>query len=407
MVPIGVVSALPAPAATVSPTAKRRLEFLDALRGLAAIYVVFFHVVHMPQPNLAVAPWLAPWIAGGGSGVALFFVISAFSLFYTMPKHQARPLPRTSFYLHRLFRIAPLFLCWLAFSVWRDGRGAHVGPGIGEIAANASFVFNLNLPWQPGIVWAGWTIGVEMLFYAIFPLFFWLVRGPVSAVAAIGFALLASWAAHIWLDPSTAALVAGPYGFLRHLPVFALGGLAFFLWRRVPEAGGRLSRVLGVALIAAAIAGFLALAYGWISATPLGGSWFAMGCTYVMLLLGLALAPWRALVNPLTSALGTVSYSLYLAHPQIVALLTPAYRRIESAFGAAYPTLTLLGCVGMTLALLLPVSWISYRLIERPGIRAGRWLIDRISPRRRIIESRDELASATAARPTSSPARPC
>ena len=68
-----------------APAKNRRLEFLDALRGLAAAYVLMYHMVFVAQPNLALPRWVEKVAHAGGSGVTLFFIVSAFSLYYTMP----------------------------------------------------------------------------------------------------------------------------------------------------------------------------------------------------------------------------------------------------------------------------------------------------------------------------------
>ncbi|MBO7942610.1 acyltransferase family protein, partial [Streptomyces sp. S9] len=94
-----------------------RLPQLDALRGLSALYVVVYHVMAMPDPHLPVPTWAVPAIAMGGSGVVLFFVMSAFSLCLTWPRHAASGAALRSFYLSRVFRIAPLLLALLAVMV--------------------------------------------------------------------------------------------------------------------------------------------------------------------------------------------------------------------------------------------------------------------------------------------------
>jgi peptidoglycan/LPS O-acetylase OafA/YrhL len=38
----------------------RRLDFVDSLRGLAALYIVAFHTALVPKPNLAVPHWARP-----------------------------------------------------------------------------------------------------------------------------------------------------------------------------------------------------------------------------------------------------------------------------------------------------------------------------------------------------------
>jgi hypothetical protein len=56
----------------------KHLSSVEALRGVAAVYVVCFHMTWLPSPPLGIPGWLRPLILSGGTGVALFFVVSAF-----------------------------------------------------------------------------------------------------------------------------------------------------------------------------------------------------------------------------------------------------------------------------------------------------------------------------------------
>jgi len=56
----------------------------------------------------------------------------------------------------------PLYFGW-RHSVW-------------EWTKSVLFVFNFFPGSEQGIVWASWTIGVEMVFYTVFPLLFARVR---------------------------------------------------------------------------------------------------------------------------------------------------------------------------------------------------------------------------------------
>lgn len=102
------------------PPARARLEFLDALRGLAAAYVLVYHMLLLPQPNLIAPRWAEKFALNGGTGVTMFFIVSAFSLYYTMPLRLKERNPTFSFYLHRFFRIAPLFYFLIAATLVRD-----------------------------------------------------------------------------------------------------------------------------------------------------------------------------------------------------------------------------------------------------------------------------------------------
>ncbi len=359
--------------------AKQRLAFLDALRGLAAVYVVLYHVMAMPAPQVRPDAWLAALVAAGATGVALFFVISAFSLCYTMPRHRASGHPLASFYVHRLLRIAPLFYAWLAFSLWRDGRGAHAGHAWQEVLANLTFTFNLFDGWQEGIVWASWAIGVEMLFYAVFPLVFACVRtlGQALGVAVLGVA--AAWMAAAGLFGDIGLALTGPFGLLRHLPVFAIGLCAYHGYRwlatQAPAAAqrtGTLSAFVGAALLLGCI---VLSARGAL--TPLS-FWLGCGIAYAVLLVGLSQRAPRWLVNRGTAWLGTISYSLYLGHPVVTAVLMPVFRRLQAHI--AQPSLAYLACAVLTLAATLPLAWLTYRFVEAPAIAWSRRLFPRTLP---------------------------
>lgn len=361
--------------------APNRLAFLDALRGLAAVYVVLFHVMAMPSPALATGPVMGAVLAMGGTGVALFFVISAFSLAYTMPRHARTPTPLLSFYLHRMFRIAPLFFVLLAFSIWRDGRGSHAGHPSAEILANVTFTFNLFEGWEAGIVWASWAIGVEMLFYAVFPLLFRIIDSPRRAWGAAVLGTLASLLAGAGVLGPAGVAAVGDYGLLRHLPVFLYGLLAYHLFMALQAVPSNAARRCCMTVLVGT--GLLLVGLTWSSAraaVSAGIGWILFGAGYAALLIGMSRFPLSLVVNRVTTYLGQISYSLYLAHPIVVALLIPVFRRIQLLVPQA--DLAYLLCAVLTLAIAVPVAYLGYRLIEVPGIRAGHRVLAAINGHR-------------------------
>lgn len=366
-----------------------RLVFLDALRGLAALYVVLFHVMAMPAPAISPGPLLTQVLSAGGSGVALFFVISAFSLCYTMPRHVATGRPLLSFYLHRFFRIAPLFYCWLAFSLYRDGRGAHAGHHWTEIAANLSFTFNLVRGWETGIVWASWAIGVEMLFYAVFPLLFAVVRSLTTAVALAVCTLVAAGLAASGMMGELGTALIGDYGLLRHLPVFAIGLCTFFAYEKFSATQPEKARRWGTLLIAAGLLGLAgAIALQTLGLINPAAGWIVSGLMYALLLVGMSQSPLRLIVNAVTGFLGKISYSIYLGHPVVIAILVPLFRRIQETM--PNPALSYAACAAATLLVTLPMAWLTHRFIEAPAIAMGKRLGPKID--------RTALANAIAKR---------
>lgn len=364
-----------------------RLPQLDALRGLAALYVVLYHVMAMPAPHLAVPDAIAPFIAMGGSGVVLFFVMSAFSLSLTWPRHLATGAPLRSFYLSRLSRIAPLLLVLLAVMVSRDQLRQPARYGADEIAWNASLLFGLSPQWQAGIVMGSWTIGVEMLFYVMFPLLAVRVRGlpALLALLAAGYAL-AMWAAHA--APESLRFLGNGYGLLTQIPVFVLGCVLFRAWQHLRDLSPRSRQRLGVSLLALGLAGNAALFWGWLLGNAWATQWYlaALGYGFILLGLLLAIAPGAvavlvgALVNRVTCFLGTISYSLYLLHPFVVSRLYGAFARLYTQLPEAT---AYLACAALSLVLSIPLAWLTYRFIEKPGIRWGHALFERFVGRGR------------------------
>ncbi|MBW4440086.1 MAG: acyltransferase family protein [Plectolyngbya sp. WJT66-NPBG17] len=71
----------------ISPP-KVRFYFIDALRGLAALWVVLFHA-HLDERldslEQSLPFWIdAPFFTGGSLGVAIFFVLSGFVIVHSL-----------------------------------------------------------------------------------------------------------------------------------------------------------------------------------------------------------------------------------------------------------------------------------------------------------------------------------
>lgn len=86
----------------------RKFDQIDSLRGIAALMVVVAHALSFGDTKLF--PVFPLSILGQGvRGVQLFYIISAFTLFYTFDLRKDENQAVFKFYLRRFFRIAPLF----------------------------------------------------------------------------------------------------------------------------------------------------------------------------------------------------------------------------------------------------------------------------------------------------------
>jgi peptidoglycan/LPS O-acetylase OafA/YrhL len=361
-----------------------RLHFLDTLRGVAAFYIVLFHLLYVPPTDMAIPLWLQPFVATGGTAVTLFFVISAFALCYSADKRSNEGEARTSdFYLRRFFRIAPLFYCMLVFNLALR-YATEENFGVADILINATFVFNVLPDHIEGIVPASWTIGVEMIFYLVFPFLYSRARNIRRSASLFLLSVFAAWLWNLFLNNyavsegyAAAEQLANvqTFSFLNHFPSFTLGILAYhvFMFLHGAVSGAR-RNLLGLVLLAL----FVLLHWGVMMGGIVAAGWSIVlwkPLVYSTLLIGLGLLPLTAIVNKTTVALGKTSYSLYLLHPLLLYFMAPVYAQIYAAvpsIGTAF-----LLCFLLTVMLLSSMSWISYRLVEKRGIRIGEDFIAR------------------------------
>jgi peptidoglycan/LPS O-acetylase OafA/YrhL len=369
-----------------------RLHFLDTLRGVAACYIVIFHLAFVPPTEMAVPSWLTGFVTTGMTAVTLFFVISAFALCYSASKRggsgaeafgKAGNGSLSAFYLRRLFRIAPLFYAMLIFYALLTTVSSGTPPASLHLLINATFLFNLFPDQLEGIVPASWTIGVEMIFYLVFPFLYTRARNirRATALFVISALLAGLWGYYLETYAVTsgfidAAQLSGmqQFSFLNHLPAFTLGILAYriFVFLQVAFTD-RQKTLSGLAALGIFLVMYLGLLAGFF-----GYGWTLLICkplAYMCLLLGLGLLPVRAVVNRATVALGKMSFSLYLLHPILLFLMAPLFRRIYDTVPQI--ALAFLLCAMATLALLTGLAWVSYRLVEKTGMRLGEWLLER------------------------------
>jgi peptidoglycan/LPS O-acetylase OafA/YrhL len=129
-----------------------RLPAVDALRGLAALYVLTAHVVFIPSPSLELPEWATKVIHNGVTGTTLFFVVSAFTICMSARLRASEQSGTMSFYIRRLLRIAPLFYCWILASLIIHYYFFGAVYKRGEFALNLTFIFNCVPGKEAGIV---------------------------------------------------------------------------------------------------------------------------------------------------------------------------------------------------------------------------------------------------------------
>ncbi len=135
-----------------------RFQELDALRGIAALMVVFFHfTIGRPEAKLG--------FKLGTTGVDLFFIISGFVIFMSLTKVKTS----VDFIINRVSRLYPTYWVSVTFtfvliliaSIYKDD-GLLKTNIIHYLGNMTMFQFYLRIPNLDGPYW---TMIIEMIFY--------------------------------------------------------------------------------------------------------------------------------------------------------------------------------------------------------------------------------------------------
>ncbi|WP_033316167.1 acyltransferase [Pseudochrobactrum sp. AO18b] len=363
-----------------SSSEPKRIQFLDSLRGYAALWVVAVHVCMMPSPNFILPEWFGVFIKNGTMGVELFFVVSAFSLCLSMPGHAKEERPILGFALRRFFRIAPLFYIFVIISSFFNPAGVEYS--YKTILANLFFVFNLfpGSGYQTSVVLSGWTIGVEMMFYLIFPFVYYRVNNVFDSLTAFFFSIFI-WSflysiLHLFLsDPGTYNM----YSIVFRLPVFMSGLIAFYALNLFNNKNynSSFNKSIGLLFLSLVPVLFFAIVQ---NNTNFIYNYHWTGVMFACLVIGLGLNPVSFVVNKISIWLGKISYSIYLVHGPVVVLLSPIYIKMQnSGFNSVF--IYILAFLA-TAIVSVCVSILTYNFIEKPSNDWGRNIASRLAGRR-------------------------
>lgn len=310
----------------------RRIDSLEAVRGLAAVAVLLVHSqVGGRGDGLLLYGWL---------GVPVFFVLSGLVLY--LPFAGGASIDAPAFWRRRLCRIFPGYWLVLAVTV---AVVVAAGGSVSHLWQQASlYEFAPGGPTSASLITPAWTLAVELSFYLLLPLLVWVfVRRPMYRFGV----LFAVATVALLYRRATGGLFA---------PVAFADQFVFGMVAAVLVVKGVRSRWLAVAAAAVVVAAGLTMHTG-PERFPFGEAFaFAVALALVPLAARNPRVP-RALVW-----LGTISFGVYLWH-------TPVFWALRS-LGWTTWSWTLNTAVALTLTIGLAAA--SYRLVELPAIRWAR-----------------------------------
>jgi peptidoglycan/LPS O-acetylase OafA/YrhL len=325
-----------------------RMHFADGLRGIAAMWVVLFHLSaghHIDALRASLPETVNRLLFDSGhGGVAIFFVLSGFVMAMTVQRAAMDGAGARRFLLRRLTRLCPPY--WLAIAVttalaFAKGTPIHAG----QLLANVFFLQGLLGFDNINVVF--WTLCIEIQFYAAFAALTWAsdaIGGRTVPRLLIALLSLA-WPLGLLTGP----VVAG--SFLPFWIFFMSGVLALDASR-----GPRVPRVLAMAF------GLLLLGLGLVRNDLFST---LAGLTTIALIaacLGTGMQTWLS-SRPL-QFLGTVSYSLYLFHNPV----TGVAFRVMGKLSARHSVGVDLLCSAVAIGVCVAVAWVAWFTVERAAI---------------------------------------
>ena len=370
-----------------------KLAYVDVMRACAILMVIVLHTSQVVQGLSMVTVEITAY---GQMGVQLFFVVSAYTLCLSHVRREGESHPVAKFYTRRFFRIAPLYYIAIAFyfSLHITVQLLQHGPILIyrpytaiNILANMFFVHGFYPPANDNIVPGGWSIGTEMAFYAIFPILFRLfhrqyLKGGVIrlwVLVLVGVTLNISFQEILIL--TTKNVIQNNsfnyYSLLNQLPVFLIGMAVFFTLQSPRSYIFDFHQKMNIIFFV--VFTFLSLGLGlglfWKNISGLVPSIIPVlsGISFIFLLEYLRKV---TKLPQLLQRIGQVSYSMYVFH--FVFAWTFSSILNKALVNALPPGILLIISIIVTVLLTFYVALISERLVEKNGIRWGKYVIQKL-----------------------------
>jgi peptidoglycan/LPS O-acetylase OafA/YrhL len=340
-----------------------RIQALDTLRAIAIILVVGIHTAQVSTSSI-LRPTMRFVLNYGASGVQLFFIVSAFTILLTFGNEISK-LSTLCFWIRRIFRIVPMFWIALIISLFIDRfEPRYWAPnGISwiDVGLTASFLHWIKPDSVNSVVPGGWSIGIEMLFYAIFPLLHMLYRWNssalyvvictvhIGAIIAKKFVLTALFQQYFSAQPTYLVDQFLDLWLPNQMICFGFG---FILFQLIIE---KVKPTFGLAVLVFA----------------------ALQSEFGVRVLGLFFLAYfvvtTAYSSRILSVIGNCSYSVYIVHFLVINL----WSRVQGTFEFSLPFE--LNCSIVVIVSVLLSNYLTKRFVEDKFIRLGRRIVRRLT----------------------------
>ncbi len=305
----------------------KRLDFLEALRGISIIPIIFFHCGSSSLGGI--------WSQAGNlftTGLSMFLVISGLLTFSSLERLKEKNGSIKGWYLNKYFRLFPLY--YLAIIVAMVAKtynpywlGTENGVTVGNIITHVLFLHDLFPHYSNSILSVEWYLGALVVYYAFSPLLFKFIDSFEKSIIAMVVTLLAIPPVNLLLfkvfpvasDPMIYEAYKTSIGPVNSFPAFMMGIVLFFAVDKLGSRKIGYRKLLSVSLLL--ISAFLiwgqvvgANSLYHMSTMTMNGIW----CSLVII--SLCICDNVVIDNPVFRFIGRYSYAMYLYHMIFVLL---------------------------------------------------------------------------------------
>jgi len=327
---------------------------VQVLRFVAAALVIVAHSIDLASPGAGLSNALQDF---GAVGVDIFFVISGFIITRAGFLGGHRRDPR-DFAIGRIVRVVPLY--YLLTVPWIISGFRSGSIEMTSLLTTLTFWPAIGGETVSPVLWLGWTLSFEMLFYAAASLVLLVNRPWIVVVLAVAY--FASWIAREVTSDPAFMFLGNPI-----ILEFLMGVGIAHVTKSTPAAVARPLIVLAAAwFIVTIIVGYGGIHQSILTTTGTLSLQRALvwGVPAALLVWGSAIdRPWTSssTVGSLVW-LGGASYSMYLIHPLFLRGLDVVLSTVSMSL--PWPVLVVIGTGGS-----IVVGALTYSLVEQPLMR--------------------------------------
>ncbi|MDD7986897.1 acyltransferase [Lentisphaera marina] len=340
---------------------KDKLPFLNSihyLRGLAALIVVLEHAVG--KSEFERFNYYFGWLDHLGIyGVVVFFLISGFVLPYSLYKADYQIKDFKTFFYRRLIRIEPTYIASIVFNciivmlITRLATNAPPwSPDTSQILLHLGYLIPFsNYEWIQGVYW---TLAIEFQFYVLIGLLFPLITALKTNLASK--LLLVNCFSILVLFSG----IIPSLQILKYSGFFSLGLVVFILFIHQKSKQYNIISIFLSGLFYLILSKSVDVNFVAPLHSLLISSMFAA-------LLILQWSPKIHNFNRFILFLGSISFSWYVTHQALTALMEPAARFIKNTLPQFNMIINFIP--PLTIVFSIAVAYLFYKYVEIPSLK--------------------------------------